>query len=488
MSPRFVSFVVLVVLLALTAVFAPLVRADSGANTAVSPIAASAQNQPDTQDAPQIGLPGELGRIFAVLGIFIVTMFTMAIGTEIVVDVFKLILGLESKPTARKTLEEYEKVLPGTLSSLGVGMDAQQRLQYQLADLKRLLEPVFRIEDAVVDLHTDSLKQTVDQLFGSEATAVQIHQATTTLKGRLQHTMTRLAANLRLSNTAVQPLMLLLDKQIDTAVVNLGQLTPDDLTRQLNRLINDNLADPLTNWTRAQIVSMQQKTYAQARLEYEMLLPTLESSGLSPRAIQQVKIQLESFLEQMQRAELGYAYLYAINDLLGNLEKQRNAIRSHIRRFWEWLQKRLMPGRYQALMSERAQRETAPAIQNLEHAAGQLLALDQRDVSDRASYVQLIRLISVIVGVTLAYMLQIDAADLLTDFLPESADFLSTRFTLLPNWPAISAGIILTGLGASAGSGFWHDQLSRLQTVKKGAEAAYTAVQPVIVNQKLTEN
>ena len=485
MSPRTISFVALIVLLALAAVFTPLAQADDGGATAVPPITAPAQTEPTGQDATETSLPGELGRVFAVLSVFIVTMFTMAIGTEIVVDVFKLILGLESKPTARKTLEEYEKVLPGTLSSLGLGMEAQQRLQHQLADLKALLEPVFRVEDAVINLQTDSLKQTLDQLFGSGATAVQINQATTTLKGRLSHMLTMLAANLSLNETAVQPLLLLLNNQIDATAANLSQLTPEDLTRQLNRLINDNLADPITHWTRSQIATLQQKTYAQARLEYEKLLPTLETSGLSPRTVQQIKIQLESFLEQMQKAEVGHAYLDALNDLLSNLEKQRNAIRSHVRRFWEWLQKRLMPGRYQALVSERARRENEPAIQNLEHAAGQLLVMDQRDVSDRANYVQWIRLISVIVGIALAYMLQIDAAELLTDFLPESADFLSTQFVLLPNWPAVSAGIILTGLGASAGSGFWHDQLSRLQTVKKGAEAAYAAIQPVIVNQKL---
>jgi hypothetical protein len=36
----------------------------------------------------------------------------------------------------------------------------------------------------------------------------------------------------------------------------------------------------------------------------------------------------------------------------------------------------------------------------------------------------------------------------------------------------ISAGIILTGFAASAGSKFWHDQLKQLQAAKKGAESA----------------
>ena len=43
----------------------------------------------------------------------------------------------------------------------------------------------------------------------------------------------------------------------------------------------------------------------------------------------------------------------------------------------------------------------------------------------------------------------------------------------------LTAGVLLTGLAASAGSGFWHDQLTRLQSVKQGAEAAYTAIQNI---------
>ena len=483
MSIRLISWGVLLGLLLIAAFLTPHVQAEGGTAVVVSS-APAAQTQPGEQET-QSSLPSDLGRIFAVLSVFIVTMFTMAIGTEIVVDVVKLILGIQSKPTARKTLEEYEKVLPGTLNSLGLGMEAQQRLEHQLANLKSVLEPVFRIEDAVVNINTDSLKKSLDELFGGEATNEQIAQTTTRIKGRLQHTVTTLAANLSLGETAVQPLLAQIDTLVDTAVANLTQLTPADVIQQVNHLINDNLADPVTAWTHRQIETLQQKTYVQARLEYEKLLPVLENSGLSPRTIQQIKIQMESFLDQMQKAEMGHAYLAALNDLLGNLEAQRNAIRSYLRRFWEWLQKRLMPGRYQKMMSERIRRETQPVIHNLEHAPGELLALDRRDVHDRDTYVRWIRLISVVVGVTLAYMLQIDAAELLADFLPESANFLSTKFLLMPTWPAISAGIILTGLGASAGSGFWHDQLSRLQAVKQTAETAYAAVQPVIVNQKL---
>jgi hypothetical protein len=48
----------------------------------------------------------------------------------------------------------------------------------------------------------------------------------------------------------------------------------------------------------------------------------------------------------------------------------------------------------------------------------------------------------------------------------------------------LTAGIVLAGLAASAGSSFWHDQLKRLQAVKKGTESAHATLQPIIVAQQ----
>ena len=102
------------------------------------------------------------------------------------------------------------------------------------------------------------------------------------------------------------------------------------------------------------------------------------------------------------------------------------------------------------------------------------------------------RLTSVVVGTVLAYLLQIDSADLLRDLFPQNANFLSVALIqenaaffiwlgskLSLTMHDLTAGVLLTGLAASAGSGFWHDQLSRLQSVKQTAETAYAAVQTI---------
>ena len=96
----------------------------------------------------------------------------------------------------------------------------------------------------------------------------------------------------------------------------------------------------------------------------------------------------------------------------------------------------------------------------------------QRD--EEASRLLWLRLISVVVGTVLAGMLQIDALKLLQGVVPGITRFDWTLPVGLGG--RLTVGIILTGLAASAGSAFWHDQLDRLQNVKKQAESAAQAV------------
>ena len=99
--------------------------------------------------------------------------------------------------------------------------------------------------------------------------------------------------------------------------------------------------------------------------------------------------------------------------------------------------------------------------------------------------VKWLRFTSVVVGICLAYILRVDSGDLLRDMLP-LADMLTTGLTpdtsvtilgYVMHLHALTAGIVLTGLAASAGSGFWHDQLTRLRSAKDVSEEIAKAVQ-----------
>jgi hypothetical protein len=141
-----------------------------------------------------------------------------------------------------------------------------------------------------------------------------------------------------------------------------------------------------------------------------------------------------------------------------------------------------------------------PCIKDSTEAAAKLLDLERKEKELENKRIRRTRFISVLFGIFIAYMLQIDSADLLQDLFPEGSNFLT--LTLLPDsfvlWTQntfrleqvfnVTAGVILTGLAASAGSGFWHDQLSRLQSVKKGVEQAQAALQPIIIQTREAVN
>jgi len=77
-----------------------------------------------------------------------------------------------------------------------------------------------------------------------------------------------------------------------------------------------------------------------------------------------------------------------------------------------------------------------------------------------------LRLLSGILGLAIAYLLQLDTFVLLGEL---TADFLEG---LSANWkPVVHIfGIFITGVAASAGSSFWHDQLGRVRAIKETAK------------------
>jgi hypothetical protein len=103
----------------------------------------------------------------------------------------------------------------------------------------------------------------------------------------------------------------------------------------------------------------------------------------------------------------------------------------------------------------------------------------QRD--EEATRVRWLRFISVLVGIWLAYLLGINAANLLPAQLSALSEALNrslgdyirvpTTFPVLvwldQFFNQLKLGMIVSGLAASAGSTFWHDQLDRLQVAKK---------------------
>ncbi|MCP4429242.1 MAG: hypothetical protein GY803_32565 [Chloroflexi bacterium] len=494
MTYKLISVVALLLLLGLGAFIAPASAAPVAPMDGDAGLVSQTGDEatPPTQDEDSgSNLPEGLSKIFASLGLYIVTMFTMAIGTEITVDVYKLAAGFKSKPTAAKTLAEYEKVLPGTLESLGLGAEAKANLEMQWANMKNILEPVFKAEQLITNLKEEEFSAALGLALGnSDPSDNLIATSASIIKQQFKSVLDKIQPESALGKAVNN----LVRDKVDEAVDNLAEaaidVTPEAFYHQCMIALNGELATAVTYWTQSQINELQEVSYETAHnIINTQLLPMIHNSGFNQETEDKIARQLENFLQNIQTSRHADIYLETLNKLLMEVERQRDELRSHWRKwYWsviDWLRQYKL-----FVWLPRRKRKLNPTIKHPKEAAGKLLEIERRDKREASSRIQQLRLSSVFVGIILAYFLQIDSADLLRDLFPQNANFLS--MALVPHdipffaWIGgklritmydLSAGVILSGLAASAGSGFWHDQLSRLQSVKKGAEAAYTAVQ-----------
>ena len=126
--------------------------------------------------------------------------------------------------------------------------------------------------------------------------------------------------------------------------------------------------------------------------------------------------------------------------------------------------------------------EAQPFVFSPETAAQFIMQRSDQQRDEETSRLRILRVLSITVGLVLAYALQIDVLSLLGEAFPDILDQLNWTIvsgatlhawrSWLPADKSITVGIILTAFAASAGSAFWHDRLDQLQASKKGAQAA----------------
>lgn len=515
MSRTYISALALLVLFLLMSILAPIVRADTPPAAGPSP-ALALQDEPveeETPTTPSDSFFDGVGAIFATLGVYVVTMFTMAIGTEIVVDIFKGILGkplgLKSQPNARKTLDAYQMFLPGQLDDLGISAEAKLKLEHQIKHLNKLLQPAFTAETVVNHLRLKEFTAALAAVGLENIGDAQIEQVKDVTQAQLQQIVAQIDTTTSLGK-AVQvalqrsELVEKANKAIERLARQATAVTPDQIYQATATLVTGEIANGVTAWTRAYFTSMQEESYDTAKSMYDnQLKPQILAFGLPEKLQTQIIGEFDKYLENLRTYRGTDVYLESLNRFLYELEVQRNQVRSWIGKAWQ----RLVNGVKRLLIrTPRMQHPTLtpvtydPQIKDSSKAAAKLLDLERYDKELEDKRIRRTRFISVLFGIFLAYMLQIDSADLLQDLFPADANFL--HLTLIPATSALfawvenlfgfpmsnlTAGIILTGLAASAGSSFWHDQLSRLQTVKKGVEQAQAALQPIIIQAQAAQ-
>ena len=95
-----------------------------------------------------------------------------------------------------------------------------------------------------------------------------------------------------------------------------------------------------------------------------------------------------------------------------------------------------------------------------------LATLRQKYASTEKSRITWLRVLSAVIGVIIAYVMQINTFQLLGVLFPN--DVIASLDTPIGHF----GGIIATGLAASAGSSFWHDMLGRVRNLKNLTEQA----------------
>lgn len=93
-----------------------------------------------------------------------------------------------------------------------------------------------------------------------------------------------------------------------------------------------------------------------------------------------------------------------------------------------------------------------------------LAVLRERYAASVKQRITLLRTLSAVVGIVVAFALQINTFDILGAFFsPQVAATLNSPVGQI-------GGIIVTGLAASAGSSFWHDMLGRVRNIKEAVK------------------
>ena len=93
-----------------------------------------------------------------------------------------------------------------------------------------------------------------------------------------------------------------------------------------------------------------------------------------------------------------------------------------------------------------------------------LAMLRERYAASSRQRITLLRTLSAVIGIAIAFALQLNTFDMLGSFFsPEVANTLNTTVGQI-------GGIIVTGLAASAGSSFWHDMLGRVRNIKEAVK------------------
>lgn len=396
-----------------------------------------------------------IGSVIGTLGLYAAMMAVLAIGAEVLIDAVRPIFGLKRKTSASEALDKMKKWLPGTLEELGANPQAQQQLNEQIETLKEVTtqfeDNAERVRRAVheqlpnilKDLAIHSLGDTLDKHWSKlekRLQAIAPDLDTVDVKAWLEATLTRLG-----------------EENVAELAVHLQSITTLlDAVREQNHKLQGPLIK-FWRWLRGTLVNVGDAIEARDRIPQRF------------RAALMFLCRIPAYLE------------YAV----------------------AWLRGKLPDGDTLRERLENLGKHTpfAPLL-TLEEAAKRILEEDTAIKDHDKNRIAWLRILSGIVGIALAATMQVDSLQLLESVLGDAANTFRppheagqtvewyTFETIIEREQGggdldptmglpgvlgaataallgLSPGIVLSGLGAAAGSGFWHDQLDKLRSAKQ---------------------
>lgn len=416
---------------------------------ALTPTAVSASPLRQGEDE---GAAAAIGRVIATLGLYAAMMAVLAVGAELLIDAVRPIFGLKRKTTASEALRDLKEWLPGTLADLDVSPRAQQQLSEQIEDLERLTTQfegrAERVREAVRDELSDTLKD------------LAVHTAQETLEkhwGRLE------------------PRLKEIDPDLDTA--------------------------ELKAWLGATLVRLKETNVAELAIHLESVSKLLDAVREQNNTLQGPLRKFwrwlrDSLLELSRAAERSEHLARWLQRVIVFLCR----VPAYLEYAWAWLRRRLPEGDtlVERLENLGKHKRFRPLL-TLDEAARRILEEDTRWNSQEKTRITWLRILSGVVGIALAASLQVDSLQLLEPVLGNAADTFRCQVGQTVKWCTfemfieqsgggdinptrglpgalgataaallgLTPGLILSGLGAAAGSGFWHDQLDKLRSAKR---------------------
>ncbi|OQY20751.1 MAG: hypothetical protein B6I34_08470 [Anaerolineaceae bacterium 4572_32.1] len=395
----------------------------------------------------------DVGRVIGTLGLYAAMMMVLAVGAEVMIDAVRPIFGLKRQASATEALDKMNKWLPGTMAELGVSAEAQQQLNERI---EKLEEVAAQFEDRAERVRVAVQEQLPDMF----------------------------------KDMAIHTLDDVLDKHWPRLEPRLKEIEPDLDTAEIRA------------WLEATLTSLKESNVAEISTNLHAISALLDTVR---KQNNQLRGPLHKFWRWLRDGLKGVGQAAEKSDWMPSalipVILFLCRLPAYPEYFWAWLSHKLPSGdTFRERIEKLGEHEPFGSLLTPEEAATRIFEEDSIQKDREKARISWLRILSVVVGIVLAAALQVDSIQLLEPVLgsaitkfcgvdatgaivewytmgdligwngaSEMPKSLAPLGAILVVLLGLTPGVYLSGLGAAAGSAFWHDQLDKLRSIKGAA-------------------